>query len=403
MRRLPAQRHHARHVLLLLLILLFVQPGGSLDRQGMHRQAVRIQRADHIQRVCEHPVILARQRGDYIHVDVVKAQRPCQMITVNRLLRGVRAADHAERLVIHGLRVDADARHRMAAQHGKLLPVERIRPAGFHRQLGQRAKTALHMLKQAVKLRGRQAAGRAAANVADVDVQAHVPGHFAAQVDLVKQRAQVRLNQPAVADLTGGKRAVRAARRAERDADVQIAGVLRPPDQPLLRGDDLIQQVELFLRQVKERCQRGSRLSAAPAALQLLIVQARRADTRERAPCGAAARHLFEQTVTAALDQPLELALFLQTSARHRLAAQGHKRAGRTIAERKAFHPFAVLQRMGMFEHRVVRFLRRDCCPFTVEQTHDVRDVVAKALKRRYNRDSHAKLPRSQAIFVFMP
>ena len=278
----------------------------------------------------------------------------------------------------------------MAAQHGELLPVERVRPAGLHRQLGQRAEAALHMLKQAVKLRGRQAAGRAAANVADVDVQAHVPGHFAAQVDLVKQRVQVRLDQPAVADLAGGKRAVRAARRAERNADVQIAGILRPLDQPLLCSDDLVQQVELLLRQVKKRRQRRSRLCAALAALHLLVVQPRRADARERAPRGAAARHLFEQPVAAALDQPLELALFLQAAAGDCLAAQRHKCTGRPSAKRESLNPYAVFQRMGVLKHRVVRLLRSDCRALSVEQAHNVRNIVAKALKRRFNCDPHA-------------
>ena len=58
---------------------------------------------------------------------------------------------------------------------------------------------------------------------------------------------------------------------------------------------------------------------------------------------------------------------------------------------------------MGVLKHRVVRLLRSDCRALSVEQAHNVRDIVAKALKRRFNRDSHAKLPRSQAIFVFMP
>ena len=201
MRGFPSQRHHARRVLFLLLIPLLMQPGGTLHRQRMHGQAVRAQFADHVKRVRKHPVVLARQRGDHIHVDIVKAQFPGKMITVNRLLRGMRASNDAKRLVVHGLRVNTDARHRMAAQHGQLLAIQCVRPAGLHRQFMQRAEAALHVVKQTVKLRGGQAAGRAAADIADADVQPHVADHIAAQIDLAKQRGKIRLDQFAIADL----------------------------------------------------------------------------------------------------------------------------------------------------------------------------------------------------------
>ena len=60
----------------------------------------------------------------------------------------------------------------------------------------------------------------------------------------MKQRVKIRLDQPAVSDLARGERAVRATRRAERNADIQIAGILGAMDQPFLRRDDLIEQIE---------------------------------------------------------------------------------------------------------------------------------------------------------------
>ena len=58
---------------------------------------------------------------------------------------------------------------------------------------------------------------------------------------------------------------------------------------------------------------------------------------------------------------------------------------------------------MGVLKQRIVCLLRHNRRTLAIEQAHDVRDVVAKTFKRRLDGDFHAKFPRSQAIFVFMP
>ena len=136
----------------------------------------------------KHGVILAGERRDDVHVDVVKADASGQLIRLHRLLRGVRAADSRQRRVVHRLRIDADPRHGMVAEHAELLCVQRVRPTGLNGKFRQRAEMPFNMREQAVKLRRGQAAGGSAADIAHADMQSHLSRHLGACLNLMQQR-----------------------------------------------------------------------------------------------------------------------------------------------------------------------------------------------------------------------
>ena len=58
---------------------------------------------------------------------------------------------------------------------------------------------------------------------------------------------------------------------------------------------------------------------------------------------------------------------------------------------------------MRVDERRVVRLGNRHRCALAVKQANHVGDVVLKLRKLGFDGDSHSPVPRSQAIFVFMP
>ena len=151
----------------------------------------------------KHGVILAGERRDNVHVDVVKADASGQLIRLLRLLCGVRAADSRQRRVVHCLRIDADSRHGMVVDHTQLLRVQRVRPAGLDGKFRQRAEMLFDMRKQAVKLRRGQAAGGSAADIAHADMQPHLSRHLGARLNLMQQRRQIRLDQSPVSDFAG--------------------------------------------------------------------------------------------------------------------------------------------------------------------------------------------------------
>ena len=49
-----------------------------------------------------------------IHIDIVKPNMTSESVSLYRLLRGMRAPNTHKRFVVHGLRIDADACHRVA-------------------------------------------------------------------------------------------------------------------------------------------------------------------------------------------------------------------------------------------------------------------------------------------------
>ena len=154
----------------------------------MNGQAFRAEPADLRQRVRKHGVILAGERRDNVHVDVVKADASGQLIRLHRLLRGVRTADSRQRRVVHRLRIDADPRHGMVAEHAQLLCVQRVRPTGLNGKFRQRAEMLFNMCEQAVKLWRGQTAGGSAADIAHADMQPHLSRHLGARLNLMQQR-----------------------------------------------------------------------------------------------------------------------------------------------------------------------------------------------------------------------
>jgi len=152
---------------------------------------------------------------------------------------------------------------------------------------------------------------------------------------------------------------------------------------------DFIEQIKLFIGEIKQRKKRFPRLSAVLSAFHLLIIQPRRADTSQRSPCGPPSGVLFEKLVAAALNQPFELSLFLQTAAGDRFSTQGFTQTVLSARKHKAFDPYAFIQRMRMHKFAVVWLNHRYRRALTIKQADNVCDIVHKALKRRLNGDFH--------------
>lgn len=100
----------------------------------------------------------------------------------------MRATDSGKRIVVHGLRIDAYARHRMAVNHPQFFFVQRIRTTGFNRKLVQLAKVLFNMIQQPFQLSGAQAAGRSAADISDSNVQPKLSDHLSANLNFVEKR-----------------------------------------------------------------------------------------------------------------------------------------------------------------------------------------------------------------------
>ena len=112
---------------------------------------------------------------------------------------------------------------------------------------------------------------------------------------------------------------------------------------------------------------------------------------------------MLHQLVAAALDQTLELALFLQRAAGYGFRLQFARQAHVANRKRERLAPNCAVRLMRMNEQRVVRLLRSDRSALAVEQTHHIGNIVLELQKLGFDGDFHSPVPRSQAIFVFMP
>ena len=112
----------------------------------------------------------------------------------------------------------------MRAQHAQLFFVDRVGTARFDRELGETSKVEilLQFCEQAVHLVGGQRGRRAAAHVERLDVQPQLAHELPRRGDLVEKRLQIRLDErERLFHTLGDEAAIGAARRAERDADIE--------------------------------------------------------------------------------------------------------------------------------------------------------------------------------------
>ena len=378
-----------------------MQPGGALDGQRMHGQALGRKGPDLLQRAQKVVRRLARQGRDDVHVDVVKAQTARQGERLADIPRRVRAPDGAKRRVVHRLRIDADAAHARIPQRAQLVRIQRVGPSGLDRQLPRARERARHPRKQARQLRGRERRRRAAADIDRPQVKPRLVHQRARRVDLVKERAQVRLDQVPVADLARGKRAVRAARRAKRDAHVHVHILRGALHDPALADDDLAQQRGLLLRQVERVPQCALGLLQRIARLHLRVEQPRGTDARERAPRRPAARQPLHQVIAAQLDRALEQPLFRKPAVhglRPPLAGDGL-----AAGQLAALQPEPVRLRVRVPQRRVAGLAVRDGRSLPEKQPHHVAQVGEELRRLRLNADLHRYVLRSAAIVVSAP
>ena len=298
-------------------VQLLVQLAGALDGQRVHGDALRGQGDHLLQRRDEDLRGLAGQRRDQIHVDVVEAQLPGQLVGPHGVLAAVAASDAREGLVAEGLGIDGDAADLHALEHRKLLPVDGVRPAGLHRPLRRAGKGLPGCGEDALQVCTGNGRGRAAAHVGRAHVKPRLAHQLGRQLNLPQQRLGVGGNQLLVPpDLPRGEGAVAAPRLAEGDADVEVEAALLGRAHAALHLRDLTEQFRAVGGHVELAHHMAAGGFHGKPRVQRLVQQARGTDAGERAPGQLHAGHVLQQLVQRPLHLPLAG------------AANFHRRAG---------------------------------------------------------------------------
>ena len=224
-------RHLARLFVARQLDVLFLhhllEARAALDGEGVERDVVGAERRDLFHRVAHIVGRLAWQAEDDIHVDVRNARYLQGVEHLFDLLRRMAAADAVERFLLHGLRVDADARD-MEAFHR--LDFRRRHAVGTSGLDGKFCDVLVperiaDALEHFVKIRIGQARRRAAADVDVLDAEAVFCNRlldgrevFGKNLHEFPQRLFARQD-------VRWERTVEATRQAERDADIDADGL----------------------------------------------------------------------------------------------------------------------------------------------------------------------------------
>ena len=381
-------------------VQLLVELAGPLDGQRVHGHALRGQGDHLLQRRGEDLRRFARQRRDQIHVDVVKAQLPGQLVGADRVLAAVAAADAREGLVAEGLGVDGDAADLHAAQHFQLLPVDGVRPTGLHRPLHRAGKGLPGCGEDARKILAGNRRGRAAADVGRAHVKprlAHQPG---GELDLPQQRPGVGGDQLLVApDLPRGEGAVAAAGLAEGDANVEVKAALLRRAHAALHLRDLAEQLRPVGGHVELAHHVGAGGFHGKPRVQRLVQQPRGTDARQRTPGQLHAGHFLQQLV----QRPLHLPLAGAANFHRRAGGRGLLDLVGTIAVAPAVGDAAVALNDLMF---VVRFLPGrglDDLHVAQEQAQHVADVGDELRGAGAHANHRLYLPFSAAMLVAGP
>ena len=224
-------------------------------------------------------------------------RRPRHRIRLLHLLSGVRTADDAQGLVIHRLRIDADALYARAPDGFELRQRQRVGTTRFHRVLHCAGEALHHLLQQTRQLLLIQRCRRAAPDVNRAQFLPRVAQELRTGIHLPEQRCQVGRNQMPVAQFAAGKGAVGAARCAERNADVHIHPVVARRRKLLLHRYEFRQQCRLLRRNIKLVHQMLLRVRHRHAFVQRLVHQVRRTNARHAPPRRMNACFLAQQVV----------------------------------------------------------------------------------------------------------
>ena len=278
----------------------------------MHCQTVRRKTADLVHGVLKLGHFLAGKARNHIHVDVLEAQFPGQQEGAFRLGGGMIPADAAQSLVVHGLGIDADAPDPQPLQGFQLAPGDGVGPARLHGVLpgiGEQLHDPLH---QAGKVRLRQSGGRAAAHIYRPQAQLRLTEQLFRFFQLPQKRIQIRRDQLALAHGLAGEGAVRAARPAKGNRNIQVGFLRAGFGQRPLHLHDLPEQLHLFRQHVKSLLHPGAGLVHGQAVCQPFVDQPGGADARQRAPRRLLTRQPFKQLVQRDLAHPFDEPLFDQ-------------------------------------------------------------------------------------------
>ena len=255
------------------------------------------------------------------------------------------AADALQGVVVHGLRVHADAGDPIPPQHVQLFPVDGVRTARLHGDLAAPCQQRRGPLQHPLQQRRRQGRGRAAAHIKGPQPQAGLIQQLLGRVDLPAQGVRIGGQQLALAHLAGQKAAIGAAGDAEGDADIQVGLPQGGQRQFLLNGDDLAQDGGLFGAHVKHPPQLFAGGVHVQALVQVGVQQPGGPDARQAAPGRGNPRALFEHLV----DPQLGLAA-AQALVHHGVAGDGLPGFMGADAVRHAHGAQAVFLGFGMGE-----------------------------------------------------
>ncbi len=117
----------------IVLMKGFFQGRRPFHRQRMHSDIFRSQSGNRFHGMFHMPGRFTGQPQYDIHIDAVKAGFPSLLKSARHIFCCMVPAHPVQRFLIHGLRVDADPGNAIVLQQPKLLWIQTVRPAGFHR------------------------------------------------------------------------------------------------------------------------------------------------------------------------------------------------------------------------------------------------------------------------------
>ena len=193
----------------------------------MYREAVGIQLPDLLQRVAYLVCSLPGKTDDQVHIDIVKSHSAREPELLDCLFYRVFPADQIQRLLIHGLRIDGNAAHRIFLKHAELILRDRIRTSCLHGKFCQvmQIKLPVENRQQLIKTLRRDRGRRAAA---DIDrVQGKISHLVSNKCQLPVHGMKIRLlHFPAEIQPVRAERTIQTDGRTERNAHIKAVALL---------------------------------------------------------------------------------------------------------------------------------------------------------------------------------
>ena len=225
----------------------------------------------------------------------------------------MKAADDLQGPVVHGLRVDADARDAVILQHPQLLPGDGVgTPRLYGEFMAGNPVGVVQPGNDPVQVRRRQNGGRAAAEVKGAYKKPVFLQQLGAMSDVLYQMIRVFAQDAFLLGHLGPKGAVKTAAAAE--GDVQIHGgafgrhglYIWPLD-----GGDLLHQ-RLLLKRYGEQLPEGSLCFRLPLTPGDLPKELGGPDAREGPPGRGHRTELLHDLIDAQLQRPLLMPFHVQ-------------------------------------------------------------------------------------------